>query len=312
MDEATDAALIAAAKGFFADRRARVPEFVRQTFGLRGTLRLHRHALGWDLLKAPANVALSPVFLAVRLSAAAAKAVGAQGLAQWLGARRILLPTSVARETERRIVLGLLELPWADQAGRSDRDALAEAILAQPALAALIHPDPAAPIGARVAAKLQDYTGTRSAVAEMTTALGTLGAGALAFHALTPGMLSLAPALSALIAHQAALAAFPLGGAIGSIWLGLFPASASPLLSAAVILLLALAGAIAAAFAGLVADPVQVRAGIHQRRLLRLIDALEHEFTGEGRQAFAAREHYLARLMDLADAGVSSLGLIRG
>ncbi|MEL5877946.1 DUF6635 family protein [Cereibacter sphaeroides] len=312
MDAETEAALVAAGRRYFADRRAKVPGFVRRTFGLRGTLGLHRHALGWDILKAPINVALSPLFVASRLGALAADGLSARGIARWLRARRILLPTAVARETERRIVADLLELPWRQGGSGSSRDALAEAMLAEPALRALIQRRLEAGVEARVAARLGDYSGTRSAVAEMTTAMGTLGAGALAFNALTPGVLSLAPALSAILAHQAALAAFPLGGALGSVWLGLFPAAASPLQTGAVVVSLMMTGSILAAFAGVVADPIQTRLGIHDRRLNRLIDALEDEFTGSGRHGFVAREHYLARMMDLADAGMATLRLFRG
>lgn len=187
MDAETEAALVAAGHRYFADRRAKVPGFVRRTFGLRGTLGLHRHALGWDILKAPINVALSPLFVASRLGALAADGLSARGIARWLRARRILLPTAVARETERRIVADLLELPWRQGGSGSSRDALAEAMLAEPALRALIQRRLEAGVEARVAARLGDYSGTRSAVAEMTTAMGTLGAGALAFNALTPG-----------------------------------------------------------------------------------------------------------------------------
>ncbi len=34
-------------------REAEVRRFVRARYGLRGSLALHRHALGWDLLRAP-------------------------------------------------------------------------------------------------------------------------------------------------------------------------------------------------------------------------------------------------------------------
>ncbi|WP_145104002.1 DUF6635 family protein [Cereibacter sediminicola] len=309
MDAETEAALIGAGRSYFRRRRDKVPGFVRRNFGLVGTLGLHRHALGWDILKAPLNVALSPLFIATRLGALAADAVRARGAARWLRARRILLPTAVARETERRIVVDLLELPC----GRgSARDALAEALLAEPALRPLIRQRLEAGVETRVAARLGDYTGTRSAVAEMTTAVSTLGAGALAFKTLTPGVLSLAPTLSAILAHQAALAAFPLGGMLGSVWLGFFPAVASPLQTGAVVVALMLAGSVFAAFAGVIADPVQSWLGIHQRRLNRLIDALEDEFTGSGRRGFVAREHYLARVMDLADAGMATLRIFRG
>ena len=51
-------------------REAEVGRFVRARYGLRGSLALHRHALGLDLLRAPLNVMLSPLFLLTRLVAA--------------------------------------------------------------------------------------------------------------------------------------------------------------------------------------------------------------------------------------------------
>ena len=47
--------------------RARVPAFTARHFGLAGTLRLHREALGWDLLLAPLNVLLVGPALFVRM-----------------------------------------------------------------------------------------------------------------------------------------------------------------------------------------------------------------------------------------------------
>jgi len=73
-----------------------------------------------------------------------------------------------------------------------------------------------------------------------------------------------------------------------------------------------LAGSVVAAFAGVIADPVQVRLGLHRRRLLRLIDTIEAEIAGRGDRPFVAREHYLARLFDLWDAALSVLRALRG
>ena len=306
----TDAALIAAARAYFAERRARVPAFARRRFGLIGTLKLHRHALGWDILKAPVNVMLSPVLILSRLGAWAAGRAGAVPLAAWLGTRRILMPTAVATATERAIVVDLLELPWTGPGKPSDANALAAAMLAQPTLGGLIRQRAAA--GEQTARALSDYGGTRSAVAEMTTALGTMGAGALAFNTLTPGMVSLAPTLAAVLAHQAAVASFPLGAMLGSAWYGVFPTAASPWLLVGITAAMMGLGALVAAFAGVIADPIQTALGLHQRRLNRLIDTMEDSFTGSGRRAFAAREHYLARLLDLSDAGLAALRLLRG
>ena len=54
--------------------RGEIRRFVRETFGLRGTLGLHRAALGGDLVRAPLNVILAPVFLLNRLAALVARA----------------------------------------------------------------------------------------------------------------------------------------------------------------------------------------------------------------------------------------------
>ncbi|PTN02993.1 hypothetical protein C8N32_104104 [Rhodovulum imhoffii] len=297
----TDAALKRAAHAYFAACRARLPGFVQETFGLRGSLRLHRHALGWDVAKAPVNLALSPVLISCRLGGALARRLGARRLGTWLSTRRILLPTQVTKATEHAILTGLLDLP----APGHDHNALAKALRAEPALAALFE-QPGSPLRRA----LSDYTGTRSAVAEMTTALGTMGTGALALHSFTPGMVSLAPRVAAGLAQQAAIAAFPLGGLAGSMWYGLFPAAASPPMIGGALAALVILGAVVTAFAGVLADPVQTALGLHQRRLNRLIDAMEDAFTGDGKRAFAAREHYLARLLDMSDAGIASMRLL--
>lgn len=311
-----DAAILAASHEYFASRRARVDGFVQQTFGFRGTLRLHRSAFGLDILRAPLNVLLSPVFVLSRLGAMIAGKLGARRAATWLGSRSILLPTDVAREVEGLIVGGLLELPWPHGRNRTTRNALAETVLAAPQIRALICQrqgvEETGAIGQRLVQSLGDYTGTRAAVAEMTTALGTLGAGAIVLKSVTPGVVSFAPAIAAILAHQSAIAAFPLGGALGAMWFDLFPPRPPVWMIGGAITGLILCGSVVAAFAGVIADPIQVRLGIHRRRLLRLIDTLEAEFTGPDPKSFTAREHFFARLMDVADASLGAVRLFRG
>lgn len=308
-EAALRAAIETAARAYFDSRRARVDPFVARWFHLRGTLRLHRAALGWDIARAPANIALAPVHLLTRLGAGGIRRLGARRAGDWLAARNLVLRTDVARAVERAVIADLLELPWqGDAAAPARRDALAEAILADPDVRAAL---PALAV-ARGGDDLAEYVGTRAAVAEMTAALTTMGAGAAAFSKLTPGAISLGPALAATLAHNAAVAAFPLGGAAGSLWYSAFPAAASPALVGAATVGLAGAGALLAAFAGVVADPVQSKLGIHRRRLLRLIDSMESEFLAESGPGFAAREHYLARLFDLSDAAAAALRLAKG
>ncbi|WP_333835152.1 DUF6635 family protein [Rubrimonas sp.] len=303
--EALRAAVNRAARAYFAERRRRVDAFARARFGLGGSLRLHRAALGWDIARAPANLALAPALVATRLAAHAAGAAGARGAARWLRGRRVLLATDVSRAVERAIVTDLLELPW-DGAEPAPRDALAEAILAEPEVRRAVAAAEA------VRASLAEYVGGRAAVAEFTVALGTLGLGAAAFQQVTPGMISLGPAVAAALAHQAAVAAFPLGASAGAIWYGLFPVAAPPALAIGATAGLAGLAAVAVAFAGVVADPLQVRVGMHQRRLRRLIDAMEQAFFADAGPGFEAREHYLARVFDLADVAAASLRVLRG
>jgi hypothetical protein len=70
---------------------------------------------------------------------------------------------------------------------------------------------------------------------------------------------------------------------------------------------------VAAAFAGIIADPVQRALGLHRRRLLRLIDALEQQFgTEHGESGFVTRDQYVARLLDFLDLLGSAYRIARG
>lgn len=292
------------------ERHARVGAFVDRNFSLAGTIRLHRRALGADLLRAPANVALMPLFVLAQLAAAGLRAAGARRAAGRLASRRPFLETAVARELAWRLNVDLLELPCDDGRRRSDRDALAAAILAELAAAGCC---PAASAGAPLrhrtdaglAARLDGvvgtWTGTRTAASELLSNLMLAGAGASAFQQLTPGALSLAPLLAGALAQQAAILSFPLGATLGSLWYGVFVVSPSPWLVAGVTVGLMVAGAVLTAFAGIAGDPLQRALGLHRRRLHRLIDALADQLRGDHEAALRVRDHYVARIFDVVD-----------
>lgn len=294
---------------YFADRRARVRPFVDRHFSLRGTLGLHRAALGRDILRAPANLTLAAPHAAMKAAGLAARKLGAGRLARFAQQRSLLLRTDVGRELEWLVVTDLLELPFRQRGRVAARDALAETILAEPsvaeAAAALLAPlgacgdDPA--FRARLAEAMTSYAATRAAAAEIATSLLTLGTGALAVKQLTPGAMSLGPALASLLAQQSAIASFPLGTGLGGLWYGLFPAAPSAALMTSLTGGLMLTAAFAAAFAGILADPVQRRLGLHERRLNRMLTALERQMLDPSAAAFAVHDHYVARLLDLFD-----------
>ena len=292
-----------------AGRREAIGGFVDRHFGFRGAGRLHRKALGWDVLRAPANIALVPPQLGLHAAGVVASRLGGRKLGHWLSSRRLLLRTDVDREIEWLLWTEFLELPYADGTRLSTRDALAESLLADPRLALAVA-EPLAEIARhagdpdirrRIEETVAAYTGTRAAAADVTGALVNLGAGYLAAHQITPSVWTLGPVLAAAIAQKAAIASFPLGASFGSAWYGVFPAVVGPWAVASTTVGLAAVGAVVAAFAGLVADPAQRALGIHHRRLERMLGTIETNLRGHGPAAFAPRDHYVARLIDVVD-----------
>jgi hypothetical protein len=292
------------------DASAKVEAFVSAHFTWPGTLRLHRAALGWDVLRAPVNLLLAPLLVLTRLAAVLCGWLGLRRLAGALRGLRILVPTSVARRVETLILTEVLDVPVTAEAGPEGRvrDLLSAKAL-RDAFRAAGSAGEARRRATRIASAVSDYAGVRSAVAEMVTALVALALGAIAFRALTPGALSLAPDLAGALAQETAVADFPLGETLGGLWYGAFPVGASTGTVALTALALVLAGAVVSAFAGVLTDPVQARLGIHRRRLLRLLDTVDAELSGDPGRPFATREHYYARVFDLWDGVVSALRL---
>jgi hypothetical protein len=288
---------------YIEGRRERIEAFVDRHFTLAGSLALHRRALGWDLLRAPANLFLAGPALGVKLLAWAARRGDMDGVSAWLAGRRLLLETEVAREIEWLVATELLEIPCRRRDRVSYRDAIAETILADEKAAALLD----APAGIepdsrrRLAAAVETYLGSRTATAEIATGFVAAGLGALVVKQATPGLVTLSSALAGMIAQQMAIAAFPLGATLGGLWYSLFPATAGPGLLAATTAGVFLGGAMLAAFSGVVTDPLQRRLGLHRRRLDRLLRILEADLCGEPGQNRLMRDHYVARLVDIFD-----------
>jgi hypothetical protein len=230
-------------------------------------------------------------------------------LAAELGSKRLIVHTAVGQELAWRLHADLLELPYRSGDRVTAKDALAETILSDPRVVAALAPalealgatgsDPA--LRRRLEAAMTEYARTRTAATEITTALLSLGAGALALKKLTPGALTLGPTLAAAIVQRAAVMSFPMGGALGSLWYTLFPVAPSAVLVAALTGGLMAASTVASAFAGVVADPVQRKLGLHQLRLRRMVDALERQMKDPAAPGFVVHDHYVARLLDLFD-----------
>ena len=293
---------------------ARIDGFVARHFTWPGTLRLHRAALGRDIARAPANLFLSPVLVLSRGLAWMLGRVGLRRAADWLRRRRILMRTDVAARVEAAVLTELLDVPL-PQGIPGDRAGVARAILAAPSFRDAIERTgnvaAAQAMADRIAGALGDYSGTRSAMAEIVTAIFTLIVGAVVFHAVTPGMISMAPGVAGALAQSVAIADFPLGAGLGGLWYGVFPVGPSPGLVAATVAGLLVLGATVTALAGVIADPLQARVGMHQRRLARLMRVIAAERDG-ARAEFPAREHLVMRIFDLWDAALAALRVFRG
>lgn len=266
-----------------AHRQAEIRAFIRSNFGLRGTLRLHRSAFGADLLRAPANVILAPVLLIVRLTGVLAKLLRFHRTALWMSRRRILLQTNVSRQLSMRVMAFFADL---------DAKGIGFAV----------------PNGA-LEHEVAEYTGVRSAVAEITTTFLVLVAGFIVFQSATPGLLSLTLPIAELRAHTLAVEEFPLGQVLGEIYYGVFSTGLESWQVVATGLVLAMIASVVTTFAGVIVDPLQVLTGTHRRRFSRLLKRLEVD---PGGSSGLAREHITARLADLTDMALNLWRVMRG
>ena len=294
---------------YVAARRERIPAFVDRNFSFAGSARLHRKAAGWDVVRAPVNLALAVPHVLIKLGALGSRAAGAGRLANRLDRTNLFFASDVAREVEWRIFTELLELPYAQEGRGFHRDALAEEIFADPRVSAAMRQTLEA-VGRRAedprfAGWLTDamatYTGSRVAAGDVANAMIAAGVGALAFKQLTPGAISLGPLIAQALVHQTAIASFPLGAGIGGLWYGAVPAAAPAGVVVGVTGGLLAVAAVLTAFSGVVTDPLQRRLGLHQRRLALLVDSLDSELTGLGDSRYAVRDHYAARAFDVID-----------
>lgn len=262
-------------------REAEIARFAARRYGIRGTLALHRHALGADILRAPLNVALAPVALIAQLLAAGLRRAGARRAGGWLASRRIFLRSDIATRIEDDLTRLMERL---DEAG----------------LAPAVSPE-------RRAAAIRAHAETRNAVAEITTSLFVLMLGLVLFNRATPGLISLAGPMAQMRAHGAAVRDFALGDTLGRAWYWAFPVELSPLYVLGTGVVLALIGSLVTTFAGLIADPVQLWTGIHRRRLMRMLDRLD-AMAEDGPEP----EQFLARGGDIADVASILWRSLRG
>ena len=278
---------IATAVAAYADDcRSRIPAFVARHFGWRGTLPLHRLALGPDLLRAPFNVLLVGPTLFLRLAAWVSRQIGLERLGAWLARRNLFVETDLARGVADLVLTELLGIT--------------------PGNASL-------PPGWRERARdlIAEYVAARHAVAEFAAGFVTIGVGLALVHALTPSAISLGPILANELAQREAIEGFWLGSWAGAIYHGWYPAKASwPEVIGTTIAVMA-GFALLATFMGLLTDPIQQALGLHRRRLQHLVATLERVALGQRDADLGLPDLYVARITDLADIALMAFRLTR-
>ena len=302
------AAVTDATRQYLAERRARVDAFARRHYSFRGALRVNRHALGLDLLRTPANVLWAIPHLLARGGAMLGRKLQLDTFAQCLDRLPSGFKTDVEREIEWLIYSELLELPFEQAGRRCTRDALLETILAHPTIGQLLIPEllrldelaHRQDFRRRLEDYLLTYTSNRAAAADLSGSLLSLAAGVAAFKQFTPGAMAIGGATATAIANHLAIANFMFGSTLGSLYYGFFPATVSTGLLVATMGGLMLALGVLTAGAGVIADPLQQALGLHRRKLMKLLDALEQELIGRG-SGYRLHDAYAARIFDVWD-----------
>ena len=286
MKPAGDLAFDDAVRSYAAACRARIPGFVARHFGWRGSLRLHRSAIGLDLLRAPLNVLLVGPTLFLRLAGLACGWLGWRRAAGWLAARHLFVETDLAR---RMADLVLSELLRVDDPGWA------------------LPPESRAKVRDLIA----EYLAARHAVAEFAAGFVTVAVGLVLVQALTPSAITLGPLLAREFAQREAIEGFWLGPWAGAIWHGWYPAHASWGETIATTAMVMACFALVATFMGLVTDPVLQSLGVHRRRLGHLVDTLERVALGDRDASLGLPDLYVARLTDVVDVILLTMRMTR-
>lgn len=290
-------------------RKAKVPAFVADHFSLKGALRLHKKALGKDLYKGPLNILWSVPSIIFGLIASILRKLGRKHLAEQLDKMPKGFQTDVQKEVSWLIYAELLEIPYAQDHRISNKDALLGEILSDKTLSdwvaqflSKIHDqsnDPA--FRGALEKNLQEYATSRTAASELAGSILTLSAGYAAFNKAVPGSLAAGSVTAAAIAQHVAISKFWLGTTLGTWYYGVVPVTASTGLLIATTGSLMAALAIITTFAGIITDPLQAKLGIHQKRLLKFIDAFKAELLVTGQSKYKIKDQYVARVFDILD-----------
>lgn len=294
---------------YIAECRSAIPSFCQDTFSLIGAWDINKKAFGKDILKAPANVVWTPLYF---LGTGLGKGLGKLKLDKASKALADLpagFTTDVELEVQWRIYTQFIKLPY-QQENRSFTDnRLLEIILEDESLAPIIDQSMASisqltqdEAGKNILTdRIYEYTDSRKAASELSSTLIGTATGYLTSKTLNFGAVGLGQSLAATAAYHSAVSSFALGNTLGAAFYSVVPVSAS---TSAVVLstggVAAVLGAVSA-FAGVIADPIQNKLGLHEKKLHKLVDALERQLKSNEQTSLDIKDGYAARVLDVLD-----------
>lgn len=307
--EVVENAISNGVKRYIAQRRAMVDAFVIKHYSIKGAAKLHRHALGWDLIKVPINIVLSIFNLLMAVVTFIADLVLPKSISSKIRRTPFVVKTKMDTELEQLIVNELLDLPCSNDPHNSNKDALLKAIFDDPQLQKAINNELEAFIANHPNArysqeellkKFKEYAAARTATADLASNAALLLYTKMTMGTAAFGSLSAGSALASSVAQSAAIANFWAGSFLGGIYYSYVGVTAPLRLVIAMTLLVAVVLAIFATFSGMITDPIQAKLGWHHRRLNKMLDSLENEFLNDNSK-FSLKEKYAGRLFDLLD-----------
>ena len=290
-------------------REKKIDAFVKRHYTFRGALKIHSHALGWDLIRVPINIIWSVFNIVLALVAFIAKVVRLRRLHECIQRIPPGLETDMDKEISWLLVTELLELPHQDGSRRSDKDALMEEVMKDPdlrrlldeELECLVHLKDNPGFRAELDRNLAEYGVTRTGAADLASNAVLLVSSKFALGQASFGALSAGSAVSASVAKTIAISNFWLGPTAGSYFYAVAPVAVSMRLLIAVTGVIAIILAFVSTFIGIVTDPIQAKLGLHQRRLRKLVKAVEQDLLGKSAGQFQLREKYMGRVLDVVD-----------
>jgi hypothetical protein len=294
---------------YMVQRRSMVDAFVNKHYNFKGSARLHRHSLGWDIAKTPINAISSVLTVVKQTSAFGLNKLGAKELAELFANKNLFLSTKISKEIQWNIQTELLELPCNNGNNINQNDALLNELfndhrIQHQFICTLKTLAPHAnnnEVKFKIEELLTEYTGSRAAASDITVSLMTAATGLVALHKLTPGLASLSNSVASGIAHSTAIHSFWGGSSAGGMYYSFFNVTTPGMLTAAVFTSMLIPASFVATFAGILTDPIQRKLGFHTKKLNKVLDSTEQILLGEDEAKLILKDHYIARVFDLLD-----------